>query len=120
MNRGLIGSSRPLAEFYDLALVDLDGVAYRGPEPIEHAETGLAKARAAGMRLVFVTNNASREPESVADQLTGLGIPAQSADVMTAAQAAARFCRQDSHPGPRSLLWEVRGWSPQSKGRDSP
>ena len=26
------------------------------------------------MRLVFVTNNASREPESVADQLTDLGI----------------------------------------------
>lgn len=104
MTSGLIGSSRPLAEVYDLALVDLDGVAYRGPEPIEHAETGLAKARAAGMRLVFVTNNASREPESVADQLTGLGIPAQSADVMTAAQAAAQVLQTRLSPGAKVLV----------------
>ncbi|MET0434128.1 MAG: HAD family hydrolase, partial [Cellulomonas sp.] len=65
----LLGSASPLAEAYDLALVDLDGVAYRGHEPIDGAAAGLAGARAAGMRLVFVTNNASREPESVADQL---------------------------------------------------
>jgi glycerol-1-phosphatase len=73
---GLIGCDVPLAERYDLALVDLDGVAYRGHDPIENAAEGLGGARARGMRLVFVTNNASREPESVAEQLTGLGIPA--------------------------------------------
>ena len=89
--RGLIGSAEPLAVRYDLALVDLDGVTYRGHEPIDGAAEGLAGARAAGMRLVFVTNNASREPEAVAEQLTGLDIPTTRDEVMTAAQAAAEL-----------------------------
>lgn len=85
----LISSDGPLASAYDLALVDLDGVAYRGPEPIEHASESLGAARRGGMGLVYVTNNASREPESVAEQLTGLGMPTGPDEVMTAAQAAA-------------------------------
>lgn len=89
--RGLLGCDEPLATRYDLALVDLDGVAYRGHEPIDGAADGLAGARAAGMRLVFVTNNASREPEAVAEQLSGLQIPTRPDEVMTAAQAAAEL-----------------------------
>lgn len=100
----LLGSDIPLAERYDLALVDLDGVAYRGHEPIDGAAAGLAGARAAGMRLVFVTNNASREPESVADQLTSLDIPTQPADVLTAAQAAATLLGTRLQPGAKVLV----------------
>jgi glycerol 3-phosphatase-2 len=101
---GLIGCDVPLAERYDLALVDLDGVAYRGHDPIENAAEGLGGARARGMSLVFVTNNASREPESVAAQLTGLGIPAQPGEVMTAAQAAAGVLLTRLEPGARVLV----------------
>lgn len=100
----LLGSDTPLAERYDLALVDLDGVAYRGHEPIEGAAAGLAGARAAGMRLVFVTNNASREPESVADQLTSLDIPTVPADVLTAAQACAALLATRLRPGAKVLV----------------
>lgn len=100
----LLGSARPLAEAYDLALVDLDGVAYRGHDPIDHAATGLAEARARGMRLVFVTNNASREPSSVSDQLTELDIPATPQDVMTAAQAAAIVLRERLDEGAKVMV----------------
>lgn len=100
----LLSSSVPLAEAFDLALVDLDGVAYAGHEPIAHAADGLAGARAVGMRLVFVTNNASREPASVSDQLSSLGIPAVSDDVMTAAQACARLLGDHVAPGSRVLV----------------
>ncbi|MDQ0423692.1 MULTISPECIES: HAD-IIA family hydrolase [Cellulomonas] len=102
--RGLLGSDEPLATRYDLALVDLDGVAYRGHEPIDGAAEGLAQARAAGMRLVFVTNNASREPETVADQLTGLDIPTRADEVMTAAQAAAELLATRVEPGASVLV----------------
>lgn len=101
---GLIGVDRPLAEAYELALVDLDGVAYRGPLPIEHAADGLTAARARGLGLIFVTNNASREPESVSDQLTSLGIPTQPDEVMTAAQAAAKVLETRLAPGARVLV----------------
>ncbi|MBO0900561.1 HAD-IIA family hydrolase [Cellulomonas sp. zg-ZUI199] len=102
--RGLLGCDVPLAERYDLALVDLDGVAYRGHHPIDGASEGLAGARAAGMRLVFVTNNASREPEAVAEQLTGLDIPTRPDEVMTAAQAAAELLATRVPAGERVLV----------------
>nr|WP_297428166.1 HAD-IIA family hydrolase [uncultured Actinotalea sp.] len=100
----LLSSERPLAEVYDLALVDLDGVAYRGHDPIPHAADSLSGARTRGMRLVFVTNNASREPEQVADQLTGLGIAAAPDEVMTAAQAAAALLARHVEAGSRVLV----------------
>lgn len=100
----LLTADRPLAKLYDLALVDLDGVAYRGHDPIEHAAEGLAGARAAGMDVVFVTNNASREPESVAAQLRSLDIPSEPDDVMTAAQAAAAVLAERLRPGDRVLV----------------
>ncbi|MBT0995326.1 HAD-IIA family hydrolase [Cellulomonas sp. DKR-3] len=101
---GLVACDVPLVERYDLALVDLDGVAYRGHEPIDHASDGLVAARDRGMRLVFVTNNASREPEQVADQLTGLAIPTSPDEVMTAAQAAAQLLRSRLKAGERVLV----------------
>ena len=100
----LLGSTAPLAEAFDLALVDLDGVTYAGHEPIAHAAAGLAHARSAGMRLVFVTNNASREPGSVSGQLSSLDIPAESDDIMTAAQACARLLGDHVAPGSRVLV----------------
>ncbi|AEE45805.1 HAD-IIA family hydrolase [Cellulomonas fimi] len=104
MSGGLIGSATAPADRFDLALVDLDGVAYRGHEPIPGAAEGLTAARGRGMRLVFVTNNASREPESVAEQLTELGIPTRSGEVMTAAQAAAQLLRTRLEPGAKVLV----------------
>lgn len=85
---------RPLAASYDVAVLDLDGVVYIGEHAVTGAVEGLDAARAAGMKLAFVTNNASRSPEHVATHLAGLGIPAQPADVVTSAQAAARLMAQ--------------------------
>ena len=87
----LPGSSEPLAVRYDVALLDLDGVVYLGGHPIAGAAEALEKASASGMRLAFVTNNASRTPSAIAAQLTGLGVPARASDVITSAQAAARL-----------------------------
>ena len=33
----LKSTTRPLSEDYQLALLDLDGVVYRGKNPVEHA-----------------------------------------------------------------------------------
>ncbi|MFE0461301.1 HAD-IIA family hydrolase [Kitasatospora sp. NPDC058965] len=84
-------SEQPLTAAYDTALLDLDGVVYAGPAAIEHAVESLDAARAAGMRLAYVTNNASRPPRVVAEHLTELGVPAAAEDVINSAQAAARL-----------------------------
>jgi glycerol 3-phosphatase-2 len=88
---GLRGSDKPLCDAYDVALLDLDGVIYIGSKAVPGAAEALAKAGQAGMRAAFVTNNASRSPSRIAAQLTGLGVPATAADVVTSAQAAARL-----------------------------
>lgn len=75
---------------YDAALLDLDGVLYLEEQGIAHAPQAVADARSGGMRVAYVTNNASRRPAVVADRLTGLGIPAEPDEVVTSAQAAVR------------------------------
>lgn len=78
-----------LIDGYDVLLLDLDGVVYRGPEAVPGAPEQLRMARDAGVELAFVTNNAARTPDEVAAHLTALGIPATPGDVVTSAQAAA-------------------------------
>ncbi len=85
------GSHRPLSEAYDTALLDLDGVVYLGGTGIPGAAQALQKAAAAGMALAYVTNNASRTPRAICEQLAGLGIPVEPESVITSAQAAARL-----------------------------
>lgn len=101
MESDLRGSDVPLQAAFDAALVDLDGVAYRGPHAIPSAPPALAAAREAGMRVVFVTNNASREPQAVAEHLTELGMPATADEVMTAAQAVAALMLETLEDGSR-------------------
>jgi glycerol-1-phosphatase len=84
-------SEEPLSRHYDVALLDLDGVVYIGGKAVPGAREALHKAAAEGMRLAYVTNNASRTPAAVAQILTGMGMPAEPADVVTSAQAAARL-----------------------------
>lgn len=83
------GAARPLSETFDVALLDLDGVLYLGTDPVEHAVSALEVASKAGMRREYVTNNARRTPESVAANLTRLGIEARPEQVATSAQAVA-------------------------------
>src|SRR4051794_38847053 len=87
----LAGSKRPLAEAYDLAMLDLDGVVYIGGDAVPGAPGHVAAARDAGLRIAFVTNNALRPPAEVAAHLRELGVPADEPDVVTSAQAAARL-----------------------------
>jgi glycerol-1-phosphatase len=81
----------PLSEHYDAALLDLDGVVYLGGKPIPRAADALAEAASRGMKLAYVTNNASRSPNAIAAQLRGMGVPATAADIVTSAQAAAHL-----------------------------
>ena len=85
------GSAEPLDTAYDVALLDLDGTVYLAGAAIAGAPEALRKAAAAGMRLAYVTNNASRTPAAIAALLVGFGISATPQDVVTSAQAAARM-----------------------------
>lgn len=96
------GVSTPLAGI-DLVLADLDGVIYQGATEIPHAVKAFQKV-ASQVRLGFVTNNAARTPQQVADQIAGYGIPATAEDVVTSPQAAVRVLARLVPPGSTVLV----------------
>ncbi|MFD3542663.1 HAD hydrolase-like protein [Streptomyces sp. NPDC058662] len=97
-------SERSLHQAYDTALLDLDGVVYAGGEAIAHAVESLASARVDGMHLAYVTNNALRTPDAVAEHLSELGIPTEAGEVITSAQAVARLIADQVEPGSKVLV----------------
>ncbi|MDT0345555.1 HAD hydrolase-like protein [Streptomyces litchfieldiae] len=126
---GPAGSARALSEVYDTALLDLDGVVYAGGDAIPHAVESLRAARAGGMRLAYVTNNAARTPETVAGHLSRLGVPADPAEVVTSAQAVARLIAEEVPAGARVLCaggeglrvaLRERGLTPVDSADDDP
>lgn len=85
----LTAAHRPLASAYDLALLDLDGVVYLLQQPIPEAAAAVGALPGLECAPVFVTNNASRSPETVAEALRGMDVPARADQVLTSAQAVA-------------------------------
>jgi glycerol 3-phosphatase-2 len=78
-----------LADGYEAFILDLDGVVYRGDEPVPGAAEAITALRERGRRIVFLTNNSARTPEMVAEKLARLRISSDPEEVVTSAQAAA-------------------------------
>ena len=93
-----------LVDGYDAALFDLDGVVYLGPTAVPGAADQLARLRARGTRVGFVTNNAARPPQAVAAHLRELGIACRTGDVVTSAQAGAHLVARRFGTGARVLV----------------
>jgi len=70
-------------------LLDLDGVVWLTDQPIEGSPEAVSQLRDAGERVVFLTNNSSREIGDVVSMLDGMGIEASAEDLITSAQAGA-------------------------------
>ena len=94
--------------------LDLDGVIWRGGQPIARSADAVARLRASGRRVVFLTNNSYGPVADQAAKLMSFGIPAVASDVLTSAQAAAAMLEPGSTallcggPGTRQAL-EARG-----------
>jgi glycerol-1-phosphatase len=82
------------ADRYDAFLLDLDGVLYRGEDPVDGAPETVEALRSMGKGTVFMTNNSWRTPAQVAQKLEGMGIGAQPEDVVTSGQATAAQLRR--------------------------
>lgn len=90
-----------LASHYDSALLDLDGTVYEGGRPVPGA---LEALRDAGLPMKFITNNASRSPVAVSDQLVGMGYDCVPDDVLTSAQVGVSLLAETVEPGAKVLV----------------
>jgi HAD superfamily hydrolase (TIGR01458 family) len=71
-------------------LLDIDGVLHVSGEAIPGAQAAVAKLRASGHRLRFVTNNSTTPRTRLAEELRGLGFELSDDELQTTPRAAAR------------------------------
>lgn len=81
-----------MTKAYSAYFIDLDGTMYKGTQRIPSAARFIKRLQDAGRRPIFVTNNSTRTPEFVADNLAqnhDIHVPAS--DVYTSALATADY-----------------------------
>jgi glycerol-1-phosphatase len=86
-----------------VVVLDLDGVLWRGDDPIPGAAEAVHALRGAGSRVAFLTNNSSLRIADYLEKFAGFGIDAAPADVLTSAQAAAELLEGSLAPGARVI-----------------
>jgi len=97
------GVKGSLISDFDGIVCDLDGVIYRGHAVVPHAVPSVLSAIAAGVLVVYATNNASRSPAEVSAHLDSLGLPGPESRIVTSAQAGAQYVAQRCPRGSRVL-----------------
>jgi 4-nitrophenyl phosphatase len=87
-----------------LLLVDLDGVVYRGAEPVPGVAAVLAARAAAGDDVVYVTNNSMWYRADYVTRLESMGAPVSPDLVMSSARATALYLRDLQPAVERALV----------------
>jgi len=89
---------------HDLLLADLDGVVYEGTVAIKNAVETLNTVTANGIPVGYVTNNSSRKPETIVQQLFDLGLQAKPEDIISSGQTAVELLQTKLSPGAKVLV----------------
>lgn len=77
-------------EFVRGVLFDLDGVVWRGREPVPGAAESIALIKRAGIPVRFVSNNSSLDRAGVQQRLLKFGVPAEVEEVFVVTHLLAR------------------------------
>lgn len=85
-------------------LFDLDGVFYRGDQPIRGAADVAAWVRDQAIPHLFLTNTTSRPRRSLVEKLAGLGIATDEDHILTPPVAAVQWCRRHLNAGRVALF----------------
>jgi HAD superfamily hydrolase (TIGR01450 family) len=86
-----------------LLLVDLDGVVYRGAEPVPGVAAVLAARAARGDEVVYVTNNSMWYRAEYVTRLAAMGAPVDADRIVSSPRATALYLR-DHEPDVRRVL----------------
>lgn len=88
---------------------DLDGVLFRGETVIDGAPRALARLRADGKAVFFLTNNSSQPRRVYVEKLTRLGMPCTEDEVVTSASATADYLARVRQVPPGTAVFAVGG-----------
>ena len=88
----------------DGLIVDLDGVVWVGAEAVPGSAAALARLRARGVGLVFLTNDPSGSRAEHAARLREIGVQATEAEIVTSGSALASLIRSREGAGRRAFV----------------
>lgn len=77
-----------------LFVLDMDGTIYLGEKVLPGAIEFVKTARKRGKKIVFFTNNASRNPNDYVEKLSRLGFDADRGDIVTAGDVTIDFLKR--------------------------
>ncbi len=75
-------------------VLDMDGVLWRGPEPLGDLPALFDRLNALGLKIALATNNATRTPADYVKKLASFGVQIQPSQVMTSALATALLLQE--------------------------
>lgn len=75
-------------------IMDLDGCVYLGDHPINNSPKAIEKLRNRGIKIRFLTNNATKTRENYKDKLNKMGIFVESNDILTSGSATAIYLKK--------------------------
>jgi 4-nitrophenyl phosphatase len=82
-------------------ILDMDGVLYRGNEPLPRLGEFFTFLRERRIPFMLVTNNATRTPKERSVQLAAMGAEVSPAEILVSGQAVARLLKRDYPKGTR-------------------
>src|SRR5512142_141296 len=82
-------------------IIDMDGVLYRGDQPMPRLQEFIAFLRERGIRFILATNNSTRTSQEYADKLAGMGVRVYPEEILVSGQATARFLARQYPRGTR-------------------
>ena len=91
------GVPRSPERLYEGYVFDLDGTIYLGDELLPGARRLVLKLRELGRRVVFLSNNPTRDPGMYAEKLTELGLETAAGDIVNPVVTMTRWLVR-SHP----------------------
>jgi len=84
-------------ELYEGYVFDLDGTIYLGDELLPGAERLILKLRELGKRVIFLSNNPTKDPEMYAEKLTDLGLETPTDEIVNTVVTMTQWLLQN-HP----------------------
>ena len=91
-------------ELYEGYVFDLDGTIYLGDKLLPGARRLVLKLRDLGKKVVFLSNNPTKDPEMYAEKLTNLGIETPASDIVNTVVSMTRWL---SHNHPDAVIFPI-------------
>ncbi len=87
-------------------IIDMDGVIYRGSQPLPHAAEFIRFLQKNGIEFVFATNNSTKTREMFAEKLAKMGINVSPKRIITSSYATALYLKAREKHGRAIVIGE--------------